>query len=77
MAHFTLKNNEVYDRSFKKLAKLIYHMVYVVQTRFDNYNQIETVLRNSITRDKQNELDLVMPNNNENRSIFLSNLFRL
>ena len=56
-----LKGDKIYDGSQRKLAELIQHMVYVVQKRFNNYNQIETILRDSMTRSKQTELDMVIP----------------
>ena len=53
MVHYTLKDDQIYDGTLIKLAKLIYHIVYVVQQRFENYEQIETILRNSLNHDKK------------------------
>ena len=79
MVHYTLKEDQIYDGTLIKLARLIYHMVYVVQQRFNNYEQIETILRNSINRDKKHELDLIMPGIGDTKSrvdIFMTNEIR-
>ena len=52
MQNYVLKNEDEYDGSKPKLARLIQHIIYIVQEMFTDYNQIETILRNSLTKEK-------------------------